>query len=319
MPRPVARFLQSFGLRAEARLTRRTLHDQATDRFRVLWDSLSGRHCVVWVDNLFRRRFVSNPDVAHQSRSMSVVAVLHVPRLPMCPPLPTVDYLHRQRSVVSRDLVVASRQLLSAVTDIAESDVPRSEVRVPLDVHRGQVRSLQWMPFMLTTLSVGKQDELVGLLEFLRQDLLTQCRSPMPVLVDLNLHYRHLKMSYGGWYRRWNYHAHFRYMPVLFGVWHSYKHCCEVVFRRFHSQYIYLQKGTVEADSKHPTKPRLISLEYLFAAVLQAPLGVRRALRDRVDHRRGRVTDIRARRDRARAREPGEYSTPLERDVQPRQ
>ena len=79
------------------------------------------------------------------------------------------------------------------------------DVRVSLDVLRVGVRSLQWTPFQLSPRCCSNSADFVTLLDFVRGTVLSHCRSPVPLLLDVNLYYRHLKMWYSKGYGQWRY------------------------------------------------------------------------------------------------------------------
>ena len=295
LPRRVQRTLRHHGVTGDTISERRTLRDRAQDQRDRLWRTMYKRQCVVWVDNYFRKRFVANPAVGYNALKCSVVSVLHVPEVDMCPPLPTVDELLRNRSPLTQRLECAVRDLLDTVSDITSTDIVPGTIRVPLDISRPDVRSLQWTPLMMSPLWVTKNSDFVTLMEEIRTTVLPHCRSPLPVLMDLNIYYRHLKLCYGRGYVRWDYARHFRYCPPLFGVWHSYKYACKLVYRYFHSQVMYLQHGTVAVGDNFPTDPRLRTVELLYGAILLLPSTVRADLRDAVNHRLRALTEMRTR------------------------
>ena len=125
----------------------------------------------------------------------------------------------------------------------------------------------------------------VDIMHMIATKVLTRARAPVPVLIDLNLYYRHLKLSYSKGCMRWKYREFFKYCPVIFGVWHSYKHACTLVYRRFLSQLVFLQHGTQSAGQNFPTAPRLRTLELVYAAILLLPQETRKALTEAVHDR----------------------------------
>jgi len=115
---------------------------------------------------------------------------------------------------------------------------------------------------------VANNADLVRTLSMIVGTFLPRCRSPMPLVMDVNLYYRILKLIHAEGYARWDVRAFLQYCPVLHGVWHAYKHCCLKVFHAFHSEYLFLLHGTVAPSDPFPNKTRLHSIEMLFAAVM---------------------------------------------------
>ena len=205
------------------------------------------------------------------------------------PTMPTASDLLINRSRLCLETGRAMQRLLQVVGDVTERTVLRDEIRVPLDVPREGVRSLQWTPLALSPLCCSNSNDFVLLMEFLRDTVLRHCRSPLPVLMDVNLFYRHMKLCYAKRYSQWRYREHFRFCPPLYGAWHNYKHSCVLGHRYFHSQLTFLQHGCVRVGDKFPTKPRLRTLEMLYAAILLIPVDVRQQLRGRVSERTRRL------------------------------
>ena len=49
-------------------------------------------------------------------------------------------------------------------------------------------------------------------------------RSDIPILVDINVHYRMLKLLYTHNHFQLDFHCYLANLLILFGVWHTYKH-----------------------------------------------------------------------------------------------
>ena len=67
---------------------------------------------------------------------------------------------------------------------------------------------------------VASQVGLLRVLRFLRDRVLPHVRGPLPLLVDENLWYRHVKLVYGREAQRWDAAAALEGLPPLYGVWH---------------------------------------------------------------------------------------------------
>ena len=282
LARRVQRHLRRHGIVGHTVSDRGTLQARANVRLAEVWDAMEDSFCVVWMDNYYRKRFVANPVIGYNSLSCSVLSVLNTRRFPTAPELPTLPELVVRRQGVTADLIAARTKLLAIVTDLNTTDVTVGDIRVPLDVHRPSVKSLQWCPFQLSPLSVSGSVGFLKLMHYVDDTVRPHVGGTVPVLMDLNLYYRHLKLCYGRGYARWEYREQFRYCPALFGVWHSFKYACQQVYRRFHSQVLYLLHGTVAAGDNFPTQPRLRSMELLYAALLVLPTSVKDALRTTV-------------------------------------
>ena len=58
-------------------------------------------------------------------------------------------------------------------------------------------------------------------------------RIPMALLVDCNIHYRVLKFLYCRATIDWNFPDWLRGISLFYGVWHPYKHVCNIIWRKF--------------------------------------------------------------------------------------
>jgi hypothetical protein len=81
------------------------------------------------------------------------------------------------------------------------------------------MRSLQWMPYVLTEESVSSQAELLSILRGVRP-LQNQTRRAVPMLVDMDIHYRIMKLIYGSQMQTYDFGLFMSLTPVLYGV------CC---------------------------------------------------------------------------------------------
>ena len=120
-----------------------------------------GRQVVLWIDNWCRPRYTTDPQRENASLNVSVMAVLHITRAASFRGHPTLADMFNCMPSVADSLVSQSTKLISGVNIILSEEVTTSDIRVPLDVQRTGMRSLQWRPYMLTDLSVSSQDELI--------------------------------------------------------------------------------------------------------------------------------------------------------------
>ena len=79
------------------------------------------------------------------------------------------------------------------------------------------MRSLQWLPYMLSDLTVNDEDDLVRLVLDMRE-LQAHTRRCLPLLVDCDIHYRLLKLMYSPRYVHLNVRERLREHPLLYGV-----------------------------------------------------------------------------------------------------
>jgi hypothetical protein len=143
-------------------------------------------------------------------------------------------------------------------------------MRIPLDVRRRQGRSLQWRPFSLNDNLVQSNKELIDLLQFVSY-VGQHVALPMPVLMDINVHYRLMKMCYGERMLQWDMRGMLRNHPPLFGVWHAYKHVLTVIHRQFHSLFVHFRHGPAPVGETFHWTVAVRTMEYYVGALLQLP------------------------------------------------
>ena len=85
-----------------------------------------------------------------------------------------------------------------------------------------------------------------GLLQFLAVCVALASRARYrcaPLLVDVNIHYRLLKLACAASTVAWDIPAYLRCVPPLFAIWHAYKCCVEMVTRLFHTLVWFVVHG----------------------------------------------------------------------------
>ncbi len=138
----------------------------------------------------------------------------------------------------------------------------------PLDVMRGRVRRVRWLPLALSGTTVQQNPNLIDLLEFVKNARL-QSGKMVPLSVDLDHRwYRLVKMVYGRNMVSWNMRQTLRATPLLYGVWHPYKYVLTLVYREFHSFFIYLKEGTVADTFQTGTQIDVRAVELFIGALL---------------------------------------------------
>ena len=119
------------------------------------------RQVILWLDNWYRKRFSSDPQHNDMSLNVSVLAVLHITEIPVFPGYVTLQTMVNAVPSVSRALTQALRRVHGGVRTVNEEPLQTEWIRVPLDVQRTNMRSLQWLPCQLTELTAGSQRDLL--------------------------------------------------------------------------------------------------------------------------------------------------------------
>ena len=182
-----------------------------------LYDSCERRQLVVWLDNWYRKRFTTDPRHQDMSLNVSVLAVLHTCRMaPWSGHARLLDLVNKLPEAVKR-LSMVHAAIHDSVRLINGSNFTTADIRVPLDVHRKSIRSLKWSPYVLSELSVGSQKDLISIvldLDFLRQ----HSGHVLPLLVDMDIHYRLLKLLYGQSLAHLQIATKLQHIPLFYGV-----------------------------------------------------------------------------------------------------
>ena len=120
------------------------LGQQAHAKTNAIWRSMAGKHVVVQFDNWYRRRYCSDPVRPDCCLNVTAMSVLHTAAIAMYPGFPTLDDLLQRIPQTAQTIATSFREFPRAV-DALRRDPPEAQyVRVPLDVHRDSIRSLQW-------------------------------------------------------------------------------------------------------------------------------------------------------------------------------
>ena len=208
------------------------------------------------------------------------MSVLHTTVIPMYPGFPTLDDLLQRIPQTAQTIAASFREFPRAV-DALRRDPPEAQyVRVPLDVHRDSIRSLQWYPLTLADLVSSSNEDLLHIME---QCLAIQVhtRHVMPLLMDENIFYRLAKFIYSGTYNPFKLSEHYATLPMLYGCWHPYKYVCTMIHRKFFPILGYLGQQVPAVDEEIMCHPKLLHIEKQCCALLLATPNVE----DRIVHK----------------------------------
>ena len=265
--------------------------DAAARCLQALWQAMANRSCVVWFDNFYRRRFMRTPARMDASLNCTVVAVLVLPpplegtprpRLPPFPGWPTHWQLWQRcdgaAEAAATDL---AGRIAEQIARICARAVGPEDFRVPLDVPRQEARALPWRPYSLADHVVSGQVGLLEVLTDLRGAVLPHVAEPgpLPLLLDVNLWYRVLKLVYGREAQAWDVGGALAQMPPLYAVWHPYKQVLHALYERFLPFLQYVASGRLPEGRRWRSYPDLQTLERWVAALLLVPEDRRTRLR----------------------------------------
>ena len=182
---------------------------------------------VTWIDNYNKRRYTRN---AARQRNISINAT-SVTMLPVA----RSDGVPRFRGVKTvPELLSAMEQLLTMLRHSVRSfrgkvdKVPSWHLRfdslcVPPDILRYNVTMAPWWTFDVLPINVSSCDGLWDVYSNVDERRTMNGKSTSPVLCDVDLYYRMLKLRYSVTYVSVATYSFVAHTPLLFGVWQSYK------------------------------------------------------------------------------------------------
>ena len=242
---------------------------RAEEQLRWLWDKMIRRQCCLWADNFEQHRYGVNPGRVDLSFNGTVYSVLMTEELEPFPHLPSLGCAIDNISAVTATIFRLVPKLLGLCNDTVQACLRVEDVRVPLDVRRYNVRSLQWLPLLMTPSSIGS---IPGLLDFVHTALDFQSHTyhQLPCLVDIKPFYSVMKRVYSRSFTQYNVASRIQNTPLLFGIWHAYKYCAIVMYRAYLPILALLEKPSIRTDDEPQfrTKPKLRHMEVVFACLL---------------------------------------------------
>ena len=232
-----------------------------------LWQSMQNHQMALRHDNWVKKNFGVDPLHPDHSINGTVVAVLHLPALPPFPGhLSLIDAVQTNGARVDA-LQLRHADLLRRVYALPDM-IQRTFVRVPLDIVRQNVLSLRWQPMMLSQLRCGTKLDHLKLLNTIRH-VQHATRHDLPLCVDMQIHYELLKYLYGESCTSWNFHLQWSSLPLIYGVWHPYKHMITMLYRNFMPIMCFIARvhNNFKEGDAVPTKVKLLHMEKTILAL----------------------------------------------------
>ena len=78
-------------------------------------------------------------------------------------------------------------------------------------------------------------------------------------------------------------------IPLIYGVWHPYKHVCNITWRKFFLLFAHITAPVFEAGARIYNHPKLIVIEKNLASLLLVAPDVRPPLRQKIALLEGRA------------------------------
>ena len=134
----------------------------------LLWRQCQDQQIVVWLDNWYWKVYGTDPVRPDQSLNVSVMAILHITDVPVFPGHPTLVDLVNRVTLAAGRLSHVHGVIVADARKVAEVQLAPNMIRVPLDIQRHGMRSLQWRPYVITPETVSSQRDLLSIVHGLR-------------------------------------------------------------------------------------------------------------------------------------------------------
>ena len=211
-------------------------------------------------------------------------AVLHTTPLPLSFGHPSLQHLVDKVDTVAMALVQQHKEklkVLKVCTDMCNAPISQRTIHAPLDLAWEAGRQqLFWQPFAIyesVTCHNQQLFDLRGMLCSTQQ----QRQNRMALLVDCNVHYRVLKFLSRTSTIDWNFPNWLRAISLIYGLWHPYKHVCNIIWRKIFLFFSYITAPVFRAGARTYNHPKLIVIEKTIAALLLAASDIRAQLRQK--------------------------------------
>ena len=213
---------------------------------------------------------------------VTAIAVLHTTPLPHFLGHPSLRGLVDRVDTVAMAVVQQHRGMLKVCTNMCNAPISRRTIRAPIDIAREAGRQqLFWKPFGIYESRTGQNQELLDLF-YMPRSTQRHCQNPMALLVDCNIHYRVIKLLNSRATIDCNFPDWLRGILLIYGVWHPYKHVCNIIWRKFFPLLSYITAPVFRAGARIYNHPKHIVIEKTLAALLLAAPDIRAQLRRRI-------------------------------------
>ena len=271
---------RKVGVLGQCNTKQESIHHRAGAAAHNLWNTMHRRQVCIWFDNLRRCRSGADPHSPDLTVNYTAVAVLLTTALLAYPGLPELAEIEATVPKVADDIFRSHRALFDRI-DVANQGIQRVWVCAPLDA-RKNVRFLNWRPFFLSELLSGTHKDLLQLVVNL-SCVEHRARHCVPLLVDMKIHFALRKLCYGAAYVPWNVPQLLLGFPLVYGVWHSYKSCVELIHRAFLPFIKFLGQGnSIQVGCILPRKVKVIHMEKTLLGLMLATTSNRGRLHERV-------------------------------------
>ena len=154
----------------------------------AIWRSMEPKQVGVVYDNLYPKRYCSDPVQPDCHLNVTPMSVVHTTDIAMYPGSPTLDDLLRCIPETIQARASTYREFQRAVEALRRDSLAEKYTLVPLDVHRDNIRSLQWYPLKMFDLVSTSNENLLHIMEKCLA-MKVHTRHVMPLLIDVNIFY----------------------------------------------------------------------------------------------------------------------------------
>ena len=243
---------------------------------------------MVWMDNFNKFRYARNVN-EERNRCINGTVFAILPLTfndeSLWPGWMPLSLLMRKMNDVVPVVLRSQVRISNEVKTLSQRPLPFNRLRVPCDVRRVGARNIGWTPWAVNGANIGST---VGMLESLDEIMAVQrqYQKVTPILVDVNVYYRILKMLYHRDVVPLNLRGACENHPLVFGLWHAYAHCVKRTFVTFKSLWAALEyPGFINFPETTAVylKPRVDALEQMIVAMYLIHGERRQEIRDLVN------------------------------------
>ena len=168
---------------------------------------------------------------------VGAIAMLHTTPLALFLGHPRLHDLVDRVDTMAIAVVQQHKEMLKVCIDMCKAATSRRTIRAPLNIAREACRQqLFRKPFGMYELRRGRNQQLLDFVDMLRSTQ-RHCQNPIALLVDCNIHYRVLKFLYSRATIDWLFLDWLRGISLIYGVWHGYKHGCNIIWRKLFPRF----------------------------------------------------------------------------------
>ena len=227
---------------------------------------------IIWMDNFNKFRYARNVNEERdQCINGTVFAIIPLKdnMEDTWPGWQPLSVLMKKMEDVKHMILRSSAGFSNEVKTLKQNPLSFDQVRVPCDVRRLGASNFGWTPWSVNGENIGSTLGMLSSLGY-AMDLQMKTGKVMPIVVDVNVYYRIVKMLYHKDLISVNIRGAFREHPLVFGLWHAYAHCVKRTFVIFKTIWAALEyPGFIKYPETTNVylKPRVDALEQMVVAM----------------------------------------------------